>query len=128
MALGLVLDREITSARGGSTSSRVLAGPLGAVPGGRGVWVAWSDAVGACAAEESGCALPLAEALRKEPAFGPRWRLAVARQLCVALVALHDAGRSHWSVAPRSIWVTQRGDLGVMEAGLVDALLGAGVL
>jgi len=174
MALGLVLDREITSARGGSTSSRVLAGhiggpdrgtavlvtelalprpidgtqlrmfsaglrasalarddlcmPLGAVPGGRGVWVAWSDAVGACAAEESGCALPLAEALRKEPAFGPRWRLAVARQLCVALVALHDAGRSHGSVAPRSIWVTQRGDLGVMEAGLVDALLGAGVL
>lgn len=58
---------------------------------------------------------------------GP-WRLSVARQICSALSGLHGAGKSHGSLAPRNIWVGPGPEVILVEAGLVDALLGAGVL
>jgi len=70
----------------------------------------------------------LLEALRVEPPHDCAWRLTVARNICVAVVALHNLGRYHGSLAPRNFWVAENGDVYVMEAGLVDALLKVGVL
>lgn len=101
--------------------------PLGALPtqlpdGQPGLLAIWTDAGG------GGCSMSLREALRAEPPREPAWRMAVARQLCSTLAALHDGGKSHGCLGPRNIWVAPDGTLGITEVGLVDALLEAGVL
>lgn len=95
-----------------------------------GVWIAWSDPMGAARKASSSLdnAVSLTEALRVEPPRGPNWRLAVARRVCVAVDAMHSAGRVHGSFSPRNVWVTPTGDVGIMESGLVDALLSANIL
>ncbi|CAJ1454200.1 unnamed protein product [Effrenium voratum] len=70
---------------------------------------------------------PLPAELQREPTRGLAWRLAVARQLCLAVDALHRSGRSHGSLAPRNVLVAD-GDICLMEAGLTGALLEVGAL
>jgi len=106
-----------------------LSAPLGAVPAkvadeGMGICIAWSDPLGAA----RGSAMPLEKALQSESAQCPQWRLSVARQLCVALAALRNSGRSHGSFSPRNVWVSPSGEVAVMEAGFADSLLLADVL
>lgn len=108
-----------------------LARPMGAVPandGHPGVFVAWEDSANSSFGSSSCSTTPLPQALRVEPPRGDQWRLTVARQLCVAIDALHRSGASHGSLAPRNVLVTSTGDICVNEAGLVDALIHTGAL
>merc|ERR1740130_1051633 len=108
-----------------------LAKSYGAVPArlthsNAGVWIAWSDPLGG---SQVGTAVkPLREALMADPPRSSKWRLAVARQICAALAALHAVGKSHGCLGPRSILVSSAGDVCILESGLVDALLEVGVL
>jgi len=120
-----------------------IAAALGAVParladGGAGLWAAWSDPLDATVLPSR--AQPLSQKLQAQTTHSQEWRLSVARRLCAALAALHGTGRSHGSLALRNVWVSQPlaagdeslddgcGAVSVLEAGLVDALLDAGVL
>eukprot|EP00913_Durusdinium_trenchii_P006940 g6528.t1 len=51
------------------------------------------------------------------------WRLSVARQVCLAMDALHRSGQQHGSLAPRNVLVAADGEVTLMEAGLIDALM-----
>ncbi|CAE8729866.1 unnamed protein product [Polarella glacialis] len=111
-----------------------LSCSMGCVPAtsldGAGVWVAWTDPTGSGnrGPEQTFSSSMLLQALLVEPPRGLPWRLAVARQVCNAVDALHRSGRCHGSLAPRNLWTTETGDVFLAEAGLVDALLEVGVL
>eukprot|EP00929_Paragymnodinium_shiwhaense_P079859 TRINITY_DN41628_c0_g1_i1.p1 TRINITY_DN41628_c0_g1~~TRINITY_DN41628_c0_g1_i1.p1 ORF type:complete len:1389 (+),score=315.31 TRINITY_DN41628_c0_g1_i1:133-4299(+) len=110
-----------------------LAQPFGVVParlphGTAGIWMAWSDPLGASAALSGPVEVqPLVEALREGSARSAQWRVKVARQLCGAVAALHATGRSHGSFGPRSVLVNPAGNACVVEAGLIDAMIGVGI-
>ncbi|CAE7467112.1 MAP4K2 [Symbiodinium natans] len=98
-----------------------LVRPIGAVmpgDGSAGVWIAWERPGGSCSTIS-----PLPIDLKQEPTRGLSWRLSVARQLCLAVDALHRSGKVHGSLSPRNVLVATTGDVSILEAGLVDALL-----
>ncbi|CAE7284959.1 RNF13 [Symbiodinium sp. CCMP2456] len=106
--------------RGALEARSDLSRPLGAVSpsdGSAGVWIAWERPGGSCSTLS-----PLPIELQ-ESAPGLSWRLSVARQLCLAVDALHRSGKVHGSLSPRNVLVATTGDVTILEAGLVDALL-----
>lgn len=106
--------------RGALEARSDLSRPVGAVTpsdGSPGVWIAWERPGGSCSTLS-----PLPIELQ-ESAPGLSWRLSVARQLCLAVDALHRSGKVHGSLSPRNVLVATTGDVTILEAGLVDALL-----
>lgn len=106
--------------RGALEARSDLSRPVGAVApsdGSPGVWIAWERPGGSCSTLS-----PLPIELQ-ESAPGLSWRLSVARQLCLAVDALHRSGKAHGSLSPRNVLVATTGDVTILEAGLVDALL-----
>jgi len=99
--------------------------PMQAAGGSTGAWVVWSDPL-AGQSSQSRRARSLAETLRQPQSRS--WRLGTARHICSALAGIHLLKRSHGSLAPRSIWVTPDSTTGILETGLVGALIEAGIV
>mmetsp|Transcript_58810 Transcript_58810/g.140207 ORF Transcript_58810/g.140207 Transcript_58810/m.140207 type:complete len:705 (-) Transcript_58810:12-2126(-) len=108
----------------------VMAAKLEAgVPG---IWFAWAEPLSShgqviAAGQKPTDAVSLLEALKVFPPLGLEWRVHVARKLCETLAALHAAGHSHGTLAPRAVWVSAMGEVSITEAGLSDGLLDSGI-
>lgn len=133
--VGNVQRRQLlTSLRQRAAGRDELAAPLAVIPGQQTSrenaawlsWMVWSDPLDV-SHKQGVCARPLSEVLNGG-CGGPEWQLSVAHQICAALAGLHQCGKCHGGLAPRNIWVSPGGDVGILETGLVGALMEAGML
>src|SRR5437773_1160339 len=66
----------------------------------------------------------LADVLRREGPIPPERAVAVARSICEALEAAHHQGLVHRDVKPGNVMLTARGEVKVLDFGIVKAVSG----